>query len=249
MRSLRPYHPLAGLCLVTALIALIGLYAYRIPMLQIREGEWVMHTHEVTNALENLSAHLGLEDKEVSRRTVHARAMDDIAQLEWLTQDNPSQQERLQRMRDRLASAATKTELSQLLQDMKAEEARLLELRVAAWHASVVRTRALLMGGVTLLYGLVLLVYSIMRREARARQEMLRREHQAMVNQREIAQRLSQVVTIQREVAGTRLDLDALMQVITERTQAASRADGAVVEMFEAGEMVYRRGEGGSFFG
>ncbi|MEG4074565.1 diguanylate cyclase [Microcoleus sp. Pol14C2] len=57
-------------------------------------------------------------------------------------------------------------------------------------------------------------------------------------------QRLSIVVATQQEIAIRNPNLDAVMAVIAERTQDLTRGDGAVIEMVEGDEMVYRAATG-----
>ncbi|MEG4069260.1 diguanylate cyclase [Microcoleus sp. Pol11C2] len=57
-------------------------------------------------------------------------------------------------------------------------------------------------------------------------------------------QRLSRVIATQQEIAIRNPNLDAVMAVIAERTQDLTRADGAVIEMVEGDEMVYRAASG-----
>ncbi|MEG4488160.1 diguanylate cyclase domain-containing protein [Microcoleus sp. D2_18a_B4] len=57
-------------------------------------------------------------------------------------------------------------------------------------------------------------------------------------------QRLAVVIATQQEIAIRNPNLDAVMAVITERTQKSLGADGAVIEMLEGDELVYRAASG-----
>ncbi|MEG4801694.1 diguanylate cyclase [Microcoleus sp. ARI1-B5] len=57
-------------------------------------------------------------------------------------------------------------------------------------------------------------------------------------------QRLGIVIATQQEIAIRNPNLDAVMAVIAERTQDLTRADGAVIEILEGDEMVYRAASG-----
>ncbi|MEG4961657.1 MULTISPECIES: diguanylate cyclase domain-containing protein [unclassified Microcoleus] len=57
-------------------------------------------------------------------------------------------------------------------------------------------------------------------------------------------ERLSIVIATQQEIAIRNPNLDAVMAVIAERTQDLTRADGAVIEIVEGDEMVYRAASG-----
>ncbi|MEG3927954.1 MULTISPECIES: diguanylate cyclase domain-containing protein [unclassified Microcoleus] len=57
-------------------------------------------------------------------------------------------------------------------------------------------------------------------------------------------QRLAVVIATQQEIAIRNPNLDAVMAVISERTQKSLGADGAVIEMLEGDELVYRAASG-----
>lgn len=58
------------------------------------------------------------------------------------------------------------------------------------------------------------------------------------------AEHLARIVSIQNEIAITPLNLPDLMQLIAERTQELTGADGAAFELLEGEEMVYRAASG-----
>jgi diguanylate cyclase (GGDEF)-like protein len=53
-------------------------------------------------------------------------------------------------------------------------------------------------------------------------------------------QRLNMIIEVQQEINAATLDLDSLLNVVTERAQMITAADGGVVEIADDGEMVYR---------
>uniref|UniRef100_UPI00403F3BFD PAS domain-containing protein n=1 Tax=Microcoleus sp. OTE_8_concoct_300 TaxID=2964710 RepID=UPI00403F3BFD len=57
-------------------------------------------------------------------------------------------------------------------------------------------------------------------------------------------QRLAVVIATQQEITIRNPNLDAVMAVIAERTQDLTRADGAVIEILEGDEFVYRAASG-----
>ncbi len=57
-------------------------------------------------------------------------------------------------------------------------------------------------------------------------------------------ERLSRVIATQQEIAIRNPNLNAVMAVIADRTQDLTRADGAVIEMLEGDELVYRAASG-----
>ena len=57
-------------------------------------------------------------------------------------------------------------------------------------------------------------------------------------------QRLAVVIATQQEIAIGNPNLDAVMAVIAQRTQDLTRADGAVIEILEGEELVYRAASG-----
>lgn len=69
-----------------------------------------------------------------------------------------------------------------------------------------------------------------------------RKEAEAALKQ--AFQRQSTVIATQQEIAIRNPNLDAVMAVIVERTQLLTRADGAVIEMLEGDELVYRVASG-----
>ena len=60
------------------------------------------------------------------------------------------------------------------------------------------------------------------------------------------SRRMAEIVSIQREIARHGLDLQAAMQTIAEHAKALTRSQGAIVEMLEGDEMVYRAASGNS---
>ena len=68
------------------------------------------------------------------------------------------------------------------------------------------------------------------------------REHLLQI--RRNARRLNEIVTTQAMLASAQLDLAAFMQTVVERMQAITPATGAVVEMIEGDDMVYRAASG-----
>lgn len=65
-----------------------------------------------------------------------------------------------------------------------------------------------------------------------------------MASSIELAGRLSAVVATQQEVLAAISDLDKVMTLVVERTPEATNGDGAVIEVVEGEEMVYRAGSG-----
>ena len=61
---------------------------------------------------------------------------------------------------------------------------------------------------------------------------------------REQTERLARIVETQSDVAAVGLDLDAVMQLVTERAQMLTEAEGAVVCLLEGDEIVVRSGSG-----
>lgn len=65
-----------------------------------------------------------------------------------------------------------------------------------------------------------------------------------MASSIELAGRLSAVVATQQEVLAAISDLDKVMTLVVERTPEATTGDGAVIEVVEGDDMVYRAGSG-----
>lgn len=234
------------LVLIGFILLGIGTYVYYVPVKQAEQGLWVTHTYRVLDKLESLEAHRTvLREKGDARPEMHRRVYDDIDRLAELTRDNPAQQEIIPLLRTQFRENGRNLEAAEKnLTRLRAEEERLMKERTEAWKNAVQRSRLIMLCSVVLLYVLVIATYLLMRKDARHRRLMLYAEQRANMLQREISTRLSQVIDIQHEVARQRLNLDALMQVITDRSRALLKGDGAVVEMLEDDELVYRSGAG-----
>lgn len=231
---------------ITLLVLSIGSYIYDVPNRQMQQGQWVMHTHEVLGQLEELSVEL--TRAQVLTTTTPAAELKQridgtLNHIQHLTQDNASQQVRIKQLRQAIAGIDTKI-TEQNIDAMRAEEKQLLETRLASWHEAVARTRLFFLGGLILLYLVMMAAYYAFRKEARAREQVIQSSAQATAVQRALAMRLTQVVSIQQIIASERLNLDNAMQVIIDQTQTITNADGAVVEMYEEGDMFYRAGSG-----
>ena len=60
-------------------------------------------------------------------------------------------------------------------------------------------------------------------------------------HERKDAERLSLIVETQREIAGAGNDLESVMRLVAERSQAITRADGAMVNLLEGGDTLHTR--------
>jgi PAS domain S-box-containing protein len=60
----------------------------------------------------------------------------------------------------------------------------------------------------------------------------------------ELADRLAAIVATQQEIASTRLDLRRVMDLVVQRAQELTRAGGAIVEILEGDELVFRAASG-----
>ena len=65
-----------------------------------------------------------------------------------------------------------------------------------------------------------------------------------MASSIELAGRLSAVVATQQEVLAAISDLDKVMTLVVERTPEATTGDGAVIEVVDGDDMIYRAGSG-----
>ena len=61
---------------------------------------------------------------------------------------------------------------------------------------------------------------------------------------REDAQRFTAIIATQRDIASAALDMNAVLNLVVARTQELTKASGAVVEMADGAEMVYRAASG-----
>ena len=212
------------------------------------QGQWVAHTHEVLRQLEVLSGELveakAIQQPPVSNNDKNARIKQTLDRIQSLTQDNPGQQLRIKTLRQSIASGPATATIGQNIDNMRQEESRLLTKRLEQWHTAAGRTRLFFLGGLFTLYTLIIAVYLALRREAATKEKVLVATTLAASMQRALASRMSQIVDIQQTIITQRLDLEKAMQVITDQAQAVTHADGAVVEMYEYGYMVYRAASG-----
>jgi len=139
---------------------------------------------------------------------------------------------------------AQKEAIQQQLHQMQSVEQNLLTQRRASQNVAFDRTRLAFAGGILFLYGMLCLVYTVMQKQVAHRKRLLEAERRATEVQRAEAERLAQVVAIQRDVASARQELQAAMQTITEGTQEITRAEGAVVTLVDGEEMVFRAASG-----
>jgi diguanylate cyclase (GGDEF)-like protein len=197
----------------------------------------------------------------------------DLEHFQQLTADNERQQKRVPALRESIRSKLKDLEetvnlrkiqgrdaalqivstgrgkeemtvIRQQINDMKAEEENLLQTRSDAWRLGMAQTRmAVLIDGI-LMYALICLVLIALLRISKNRKLVAISEHRSAHLQRAEAERLAQIVTIQRDIAGHALNLQSAMQTIAERTQTLTRAEGSIVEMLEKNEMVYRAASG-----
>jgi len=139
---------------------------------------------------------------------------------------------------------AQREAIQQQIHQMQSVEQNLLTQRRALRDAAFDRTRLAVGGGILFLYGMLCLVYTAMQKQGAHRKRLLEAERRATEVQRAEAERLAQVVAIQRDVASARQELQAAMQTITEGTQEITRAEGAVVTLVDGEEMVFRAASG-----
>jgi diguanylate cyclase (GGDEF)-like protein len=136
------------------------------------------------------------------------------------------------------------TRVSRQIDEMKAEEVARLKARLLAAQEAAERTRvAFLIGGLITYASICALLFAV-GRVSRQRKRLAEAEARAGAMQRIEAQRLAQIVGVQREIAGHSLDLLGAMQAMTERTQVLTNADGSIVELMEGDALVYRAASG-----
>lgn len=148
---------------------------------------------------------------------------------------------------DLVVSGAGKQSMERIrasTETLKQGEEAQLQARLVAWNASARQARIFFFVNGAVLFVLIAIVCAAMYSIARQRLSLAAMERRAGAIQQAEAERLSQVVNIQRDIAGYATNLQGAMQVITEHTQALAHAQGAIVEMLEGEEMVYRAGTG-----
>jgi diguanylate cyclase (GGDEF)-like protein len=207
-------------------------------------------------------------DYDIYSRTTH-NIQQTLDGIENLTRDSPNQQTRIPQLRQSITSQMNRvaqdmdasriipaasapadpnktetTAIGQRIDTMRQEEEQLLNERVERWHTAMLHTRLLILSGIGLLYALILFAYSVMRKEARIREQFLEIENQAVATQLRTAAQMAKVAEIQQDIIYQRLNLQNAMKIITTRTQDITHADGAVMEMLEGEDMAYRATSG-----
>lgn len=197
----------------------------------------------------------------------------EIDHIQHLTRDNPEQQNRLTQLQHEIAQKLAELQktidqhkklsakeavrvvlsdfdkrqmeiIRQQIGAMKTGEDILLKARSETWHEAALRTRTILLVAGALVYALVCLVFIILRKEVKHRERLSLLEQVASNLQRSEVERMTQIVALQREVTGNQLEVEKVMTVITERVQRLTEASGAIVEMLDGDEMVYRAASG-----
>jgi diguanylate cyclase (GGDEF)-like protein len=187
----------------------------------------------------------------------------DVAGFQQLTADNPDQQNRalaLQKNTDALISllkghvgqrTAVSGEEIKLISDinaqireMKAEETELLKTRSQAWQTRVDGARAGFFIGGLLLYLVVCIAGAAMLDLVIQRRKLIVAEREAAALHKKRAEHLNQILKIQRDVVGHSGNLQMALQKIADKAMELINAEGAVVEMRDGDEMVYRAASG-----
>lgn len=197
----------------------------------------------------------------------------DVARIETLITDNPVQQARAPSLREDVKNkldhlrevvdlrehdgfdAAAKSiatgrgrdlmsSIHRKIEEMRHEEEALLNIRVEKWSSAAALTRMVVLSIGGMVYLLACIIYFNLYQEAKRRQQLAEAEARANAIQRAEAERLANIVTIQREIAAHNMDLAAAMNIISRETQKLTHASGAIVEMLDGGDIVYRAGSG-----
>jgi CHASE3 domain sensor protein/putative methionine-R-sulfoxide reductase with GAF domain len=130
------------------------------------------------------------------------------------------------------------------IDSMRAEEKRLLSDRMALWDEAASYSRLVFLGGASLIYLLAALVFLIWQKQTTQKEKQLASVQHTSLNRGMQIDRLGQIIAAQQDIALERFNLPRAMNIICERTQTITHADGAVVEMLEGDEMVYHAGSG-----
>ncbi|WP_254512593.1 sensor domain-containing diguanylate cyclase [Anatilimnocola floriformis] len=257
---------LVSLAVVTVLLVAAGVYVSGIPRMQMEQGRWVAHTHEVLHQLEILSSQLaqarvhqnaqlppnpGTVQEEQARIAQELR--QTIAELADLTADNSAQQERIkplwQAISTRLVSAETDSaanylEIADRISEMSSEEEQLLKAREVKWQQAVRAAQYQFLVTIGVVYLLALYAFRLSRSEANVREQLLTFEREKAQTQRNLAERMAKIAQVQQDIIYERLNYQGAMEVITRRAQDITQADGVVVEMQEGKELVYQAASG-----
>lgn len=107
-------------------------------------------------------------------------------------------------------------------------------------YAAITQMEWLFLGSFGVSYLLVIITYAIARKKIINREQLLTKENETASMYQRMAVRMEQVVKTQQEIICQRLNLQNAMDIITQHTQAITHADGAVIEVLEGDDMVYR---------
>ncbi len=136
------------------------------------------------------------------------------------------------------------TQVTGQIAAMKTEQESALQVQTGTWQRAANRSRAAFLAGEFALYVLVCGIFLALQRAADQRRKLAETEARAAAIQRAEAARLAQIVAIQRDIAGSSQNLKGAMEIITGRIRDLTRAEGAIVEMMDGDELVYRAAGG-----
>ena len=207
----------------------------------------------ISNDLEHIQMLTSDNQRQQSRlialRTSITAGLSDFTQIiRTRTQDNTEQSfKNLFSAHDREAMELIRNGI----EEMRKEEKELLQLRSNEWHHAALHTRDTFLASALLFYVLVCALYAMLYRESERRKLLVEHEKNNVLMEQQESARLLQIVSIHHELAGYHHDLQTAMRIITECTQSMTQAEGAIVEIIEEGEMVYRAvsGTATSFLG
>lgn len=201
------------------------------------------------------------------------RVGDDLETLQGQIADNNLQHYRLSRLRRQIqiklntlsetismaheqneavahniASTVKSQEQIQLIREkideLWREEQTLLGYRMRTWRSAVARTQSVVIGSGLIIVVLLIVTGISLWRLASKERKLTETERQIGNIQRAKAERLMQIVSVQREISGHSLDLDVAMQAMSEHTRRLIQAEGSIVETLEGENMVYRAASG-----
>lgn len=247
---------LASLSFALVMIITTGVIAYFTEAGVMNSRTWVLHTYQVKDDLEELQATLNEmrasgelylltnNKSELLRSREQAGKIRDLAgTVQRLTQDNPSQQRRMEMLRpladNQVAqldsfidsytkgplatpelrksldeASARRQQIASAIVEMQAEEERLLKIRLDTWD--VLFKRNIITLGATFAIAAILLAYNfrLLLAEIARREEMERLERQNAESYRALSARILQLQDVERRKIARELH-DSVGQYLT----------------------------------
>jgi len=275
-----------GLVFITAMFVIGSVRILHIPDDQLEAGKWVTHTLEVLRQVETLSFHV--EQAELQKRnyiltrdparqslydTAISQISDDLKNFQFLTQDNPNQQIRVQPLKKNIDEKFSEMgkagdlviaqgspqpfkifvnnidnriagQINKQIAEMKSEEESLLHARLQKWNAQADDTQKYFIAGGVLLYMIICVMLGTLYNTLLQRKKIIRIEQAAAALRREKDAHLENIVAIQHLIVGHGGDVEVVLRIMVKEMQKLVGAEGGLIEILEGTDIVCRAASG-----